>query len=102
MITAALVTATIVLATLADLYTTKRAVTDNPTLYREGNPLVAKIIVRFGILGFAVVKLCGIAVLLGLVWYFQSWAAYGPILVGAAGVGWVAWHNKRLISKTKK
>lgn len=97
-----LVTALVSLTFLADLYTTKRAIVDNPTRFHEGNPMMAATFKRFGFAGLCVVKLVVLAPLIFVVWYFQRWAVYGPALAAAAGTGYVAWRNKRLLIKARK
>ena len=88
-----------VLATLADLYTTKRSVIDNPIRFREGNPFIAFFLARLGIWSLVAIK--GLAI--ALVGY--ALFAYPGVATLVSGIGctlltgYVAYRNKHLLSK---
>jgi hypothetical protein len=49
------------LGSAADVYTTKRAVIDNPTKFHEANPFMGWVLRRFGMVGFCVAKVIPLA-----------------------------------------
>jgi hypothetical protein len=91
----------VLLAALADLYTTKRAVIDNPTRFHEANRLMAILLLRLGPVGLVLSKL---AVVAGIGWALHAYP--GIPFYAAAGFaalvwGWAAWHNKRLLTSRR-
>jgi len=96
-----IVIAFLTLTFIADLYTTKRAVVDNPTEFREANPLMALAMKPFGIWGLVVVKLAVLGFICWAVWTWRTWAVYGPVIAVGALTGYVAWRNKCLIQSRK-
>lgn len=87
-----------ILGSAFDVYTTKRAVIDNPSRFHEGNPLMAPVVGRFGWIGLAAVKLAPVAILLVVAFVAHAHLAAG-IGLAAMGVtfGYVGWRNRTLI-----
>lgn len=89
----------IVLSAAADLYTTKRAVFDNPTVFHEANPVMAALLLRLGPWGLVVAKLAAVALIGWALYAFPSIPVYIAAGVGAAAWDWATWRNKRLIGR---
>jgi hypothetical protein len=101
MLIAAIVISVLVwISFLADLYTTKRASIDRPTMFHEGNPIMGRILNLGGFRLMVAIKLLLAA---GITYALVSFPE--PVVL-AAGVfafvstGYVAWRNKRLIVKS--
>jgi hypothetical protein len=94
-----LVISFVALMFLADLYTTKRAVVDNPTRFHEANPIMAAVMRVGGFPGLVIVKVAVLGFIAWMVWTWQGWAVCGPALAVGVVTGFVAWRNKRLIAK---
>lgn len=96
-----LVSAFLALAFVADLYTTKRAIVDNPTRFHEANPIMAVPMRKFGFVGLAAVKLIVLGLIVWAVFAWREWAVYAPALIAAAITAYVAWRNKQLVAKVR-
>lgn len=73
-----IVSVLVLLAFIADLYTTKRAVIDNPTRFHEGNPIMGRILKLGGFKAMVFFKLLiGVGIVLAMVKYPD------PIVLGA-------------------
>jgi hypothetical protein len=87
-----------VIGSAADVYTTKRAVVDNPTRFHEGNAAMAPIVERWGWTGLAAVKMVPLAVLICVAMLMDASLACGIALAVLGGIfGFVAYLNRHLI-----
>lgn len=83
-----------------DAYTTKRAVVDNPTLFREANRFIAPLVNRFGIVGITLAKLVPLAVLLPLAHAIDAGTQVGVgLIVLGAWFGRTGFKNARLFRR---
>jgi len=89
-----------VLVNAADLYTTKRAVLDNSTRFHEANPIMAFIMKHFGFwLGLGGIKILACAGVGYGLFVFPGVATCISTVLVTAFIGYVAYHNKKLLGK---
>jgi len=91
----------VVLSALADLYTTKRAVFDNPSVFHEANPLMAWLLLRLGPVGLVTAKIVVVALIGWALYAFPSLPVYVGAGIGVAAWDWATWRNKRLIGRKR-
>lgn len=89
----------LILSAAADLYTTKRAVFDNPGVFYEANPIMAAVLLRVGPIGLVVLKLAVVAFCGWALYAFPSIPVYVAAVIGAVAWDLATWRNKRLIGR---
>lgn len=88
-----------ILGSIFDVYTTKRVVIDNPVLFHETYRITAWILREWGWPGVLVAKLIVLGLVLGSCAMIGHLALASIVLIPAgAWYGYLAWHNKRLIT----